>query len=79
MKLHGLPPRCWKGKRPPERPERVDEAMREHRHATIRYLADQLSEQLSDEGRVVSARQVLDLLESLWPKECRTQLAKGRE
>lgn len=80
--IHGLPPRSWKGKRPPlieKAMPKLDESMREHRHAAIRFLADQLAEQFSDEGNVVSAREVLDLLERLWPRECRTRLAKGRE
>lgn len=79
---HGLPLRAWKGKRPPHVEKampKLDESMREHRQAAIRFLADQLAEQFSDEGRIVSARQVLDLLESLWPKECKARLAKGRE
>lgn len=80
--IHGLPPRSWKGKRPPERAvkaSKMDEEVREHRHAKIRYLADQLADEFSDVGRPVSARQVLDMLETLWPKECRMELAKGRE
>lgn len=77
--IHGLPARSWKRKPEKEMTVKECEAQREHRAAAIRVLADKLADQFSDLGRSVSARQVLDMLETLWPKECRRELARGRE